>query len=119
MNKILVFSVLALVLLCGCSNSSPSIKSVTCDEMKNILKEKNSYLIDVRTIEEFNDSHLDNAINIPVDSIESGVKSQNIDLNSSIIVYCRSGKRSSTASEILYNLGYKNVYDLGAMSNCK
>ena len=118
MNKFLIFSVLVLIFLCGCSNNSPSIKSVTCDEMKSILKEKNSYLIDVRTVSEYDESHLDNAINIPVDMIESDIKKHNINYDDSIIVYCRSGKRSSNAAQTLLNLGYKKIYDLGAMSNC-
>ena len=40
------------------------------------------------------------------------------DKNTKIIVYCRSGNRSATAANTLINLGYTNVYDLGAMSNC-
>lgn len=119
MNKYLILILIFLFVLCGCSNYNSSVKSVTCDEMKNILKEKNSYLIDVRSVDEFSVSHLDNAINIPVDILEKDIKKHKIGFDDSIIVYCRSGKRSSTAAEILYNLGYKNVYDLGAMSNCK
>ena len=47
--------------------------------------------------------------------IETMVK----DKNTHIIVYCRSGNRSATAAQKLIDMGYKKVYDLGAMSNCE
>ena len=73
-------------------------------------------LIDVRTTTEFAAEHLAGAVNIPVDELprrlaEVGEKS------APVVVYCRSGKRSARAKKILQDAGFKQVHDLGAMSN--
>lgn len=65
-------------------------------------------IIDVRTKEEYNDGHVEGAINIPVDVIEQN------DLNGanksdSIAVYCRSGGRAGMAKAILEKRGFTNV----------
>ena len=55
-----------------------------------------------------------------VDNInENSAKDIIATYDSEVIVYCKSGNRSSQAKEILENLGYTNVYDLGAISNWK
>ncbi len=72
------------------------------------------YLIDVRTPEEYKEGYIKESILLPSElkgKIESVVK----DKNSEIILYCRSGNRSRTASYELLELGYKNVYDLGGI----
>ena len=74
-------------------------------------------LIDVRTPEEFASGHIDGAINLPYDQIDaknSAVAA--IDKGRSILVYCRSGRRSAIARDNLQQLGYRQVLDGGAMS---
>ena len=78
-----------------------------------IIKENNYIIVDVRTKEEYSQGHVVDAINIPYDELDSS-----LDKNKTIIVYCQSGKRSSQAGKLLIEGGYKNVYDLGAISNC-
>lgn len=121
MKRVVVLIVISL-LLCGCGDKeSNEIKpgKINCTEMKEIMKnDGNARLIDVRTEEEYNEGHLDNAMNIPVDSINAIKTIDTIRLDTPIIVYCRSGQRSAKAKEELNKLGYSNVYDLGAMSNC-
>lgn len=122
MKKFVVLIFIAL-LLCGCSDEdNKEIKpgKINCSEMKELMKEENkTILIDVRTEEEYNEGHLDSAINLPVDNITSIQTMSSINKDSAIIVYCRSGQRSARAKEELNKLGYQNVYDLGAMSNCQ
>ena len=74
-------------------------------------------IIDVRSVAEYKFGHLDNAINIDLDNLNSD-SLKDISKDSKIVLYCQTGRRSKEASEILLNMGYKNVYDLGAMSNC-
>ena len=92
---------------------------ITCSQKNSLLNSSKAVLIDVRTESEYLEGHLDNSINIPYDSIVSDVKSKNISINDFIIVYCKSGGRSSKAFDALINAGYKNVYDLGSINNCK
>ena len=125
MKKFLVLFVITLVFLCGCSNDDNKdevkleVEKISCDTMKEYMKGSNTVLVDVRTESEYNEKHLPDAINIPYDNILEGSKESGaIDINTKIIVYCKSGKRSSIAADELSKAGFKYVYDLGAMSNC-
>lgn len=121
MKRFVVLIVITL-LLCGCGdkeNNEIKPGKINCAEMKEIMeKDGNARLIDVRTEEEYNEGHLDGAMNIPVDNIESIQAMSSVNLDTPIIVYCRSGQRSARAEEELKSYGYSKVYDLGAMSNC-
>ena len=120
MKKLLLLFIVLLV-LCGCKNQQVAeVKNVTCTEKQEILKDKSAVLIDVRSKEEFDESHLKNAINIVYDQIVEGLDIYGtIDFNTPIVVYCKSGARSSAAAKALLKAGYKKIYNLGAMSNCK
>jgi phage shock protein E len=77
---------------------------------------KPDFIVDVRTVAEYSSGHIDGAINIPVDQVSqqiSGVKGLN--QGSRILVYCRSGRRSAMAAQILQQQGYKRVLDGGAI----
>ena len=103
MKKILIYILISFI-LCGCSNET----LINEDYIKNIVKEKEYAIIDVRTNEEYKEIHIKNSLNIPVDEVEN-IK---IDKDKIIFVYCRSGNRSSIAYKKLTDLGY-TVYDLG------
>lgn len=102
MKKFLVILFLSLNLI-GCT------KEENASKLDEVINKNNYVIIDVRTIDEYNNGHLKDAINIPYDQIES----LNVDKNKDILVYCASGKRSLIAYNKLVSLGY-NVYDLGA-----
>lgn len=92
--------------ICGCQNGN---KERTLDE---ILSSDSYIIVDVRTEEEYNNSHVVGSINIPYDEIDNTL----LDKNKTIIVYCQSGNRSKIAYDNLISLGY-DVYDLGAFSS--
>lgn len=121
MRKIIVLLIL-MISLTGCSQKTEDneIKQISCSEKDQLLKEKEStVLIDVRTEEEYKEKHLDEAINISYENIVESLKeNEKITKNTPIIVYCKSGGRSSVAADSLIKNGYKEVYDLGAISNC-
>ena len=126
MNKKILLVIMMVLLLVGCGKKQDEeIKpgKITCNQMKEIMKgDNNPRLIDVRTEEEYNEGHLDGAINIPYDVIVNpGVTTFDsiIPDETPIIVYCKSGNRSGQAYNSLKVAGYKKIYDLGAMSNCK
>ncbi|MDN5322530.1 MAG: phage shock protein [Clostridia bacterium] len=54
---------------------------------------------------------------LPLNSIEEKVVELIPDKDTKIFVYCRSGNRSKTASELLIKLGYTNVYDMGGIND--
>ena len=93
----------------GCSRNN-SIVSVSAPVFEKEIKSDSVQLLDVRTPEEYVDGHIAGAININVQSddfIEMAAKELSKD--STVLVYCRSGRRSLTAAEILTKLGYKVV----------
>lgn len=92
---------------------------VTYVEAKDMLKEDiNGILLDVRSIQEYKEYHLNGAICIPLYELQ--IKIENIVQNKQqlIIVYCQSGARSKKAIEILETMGYTNLYEIdGGIDN--
>ena len=83
------------------------------EEAMEIYKRENAILIDVRTSEEYREKHIDEAINIPLYEIDN-LKNEIIDKDKVILLYCKTGKRSKVAKEILMQNGYRNVYTFNA-----
>ena len=110
MKKILVLLAI-LLLLVGCGvNNKEETNMKTTNDLMNIIDRGNYIIVDVRTEEEYNESHVKGAINIPYDTIDENVE---LDKDKKILVYCKSGKRSAIAFDSLLRLGY-DVYDMGA-----
>ena len=72
-------------------------------------------VIDVRTLEEFESGHIEDSSNIEWQEISSIANKINKDQK--IYLYCRSGRRSQNATDILIDLGYKDVTNLGGMKD--
>lgn len=79
---------------------------------------ENGILLDVRHTDEFSSGHIDGSINIPLEEIEDIIKVI-LDFETPLFVYCRSGVRSTKATEVLYNIGYKNVKNIGGILDYK
>ena len=103
--------IICLVLVVGCSKGSKEMK----DELDAILEKDNYIVVDVRTNEEYNTSHVVGSINIPYDEIDENT---DLDKTKDILVYCKSGVRSKKAYDTLKSLGY-DVYDLGTYDSVK
>ena len=71
-------------------------------------------LLDVRTIDEFNELHLPGAANIPLDQLFDRLSA--VPKGKPVVIYCASGARSSVAAGVLAKAGYE-VLDLGGMGN--
>ncbi len=72
-------------------------------------------LIDVRTPEEFTSGHIQNAVNISVETLQARL--DEVPSGTPVVVYCRSGNRSASAAKILVENGYQPVYDLGGIQD--
>lgn len=73
-------------------------------------------VIDVRTAGEFSSGHLPNAINLPLDGIETSLPREVKDKNQVLLLHCQAGGRSSQARKKLSALGYVNAYNMGSYS---
>jgi phage shock protein E len=71
-------------------------------------------LLDVRTVDEFQELHLEGAKNVPLHELAGALAS--LPKDKPVVVYCAVGSRSATAAMILSRAGY-DVLNLGAMGN--
>ena len=69
-------------------------------------------VIDVRTPEEFDECHILGAKNINVKSGEFVTEIQKLSKSDTLLVYCRSGRRSLYAAQVMVNFGFEKIYDL-------
>lgn len=84
---------------------------VSVSEAKTLIDKKTSLIIlDVRTLQEYEEGHIDGAINIPVQELEKRLNELSKD--EEILIYCRTGNRSSQAVRILESNGYNKIFHM-------
>lgn len=86
---------------------------IPCEDAKRLIKEKNAQLVDVRTPEEFAESKLPGAVNIPLQDIDRVGESM-LNKDVPVVVFCRSGQRSHMAMQILLSQDFSEVHNLGS-----
>lgn len=93
--------------------TSPKIGygDVTIEQAHELVEGRKPLIIlDVRNDWEFEDGHLEGAINIPVDDLEGRLGE--LDEEEDILVYCRTGNRSTRAAQILRENGFERMYHM-------
>lgn len=106
--SVLIFA--AIVALFFLSNRVGLISSKAArDHLK-----RGALIVDVRTPAEFNSGHLKNAINMPLDDIETLVPRRVTDKGQVLLLHCQSGLRSGVARKKLTALGYMQTFNLGS-----
>ena len=119
--KKLILILLAVMLLTACGQDKENDQeavymNITAEEAKQIMDTEEGYIIlDVRTQEEYDEGHIPGAILIPNTEIEARAEEELTDKDQLILVYCRSGRRSKLAAEILVELGYTNIREFGGI----
>lgn len=107
----IVFLASFLVTTVRAESSSFTYDDVTVPEAYNLIESRASLVIlDVRTQSEYDSGHIQNSHLIPVDELHERLKELNP--AEEILVYCRTGVRSSTASQILSDNGFQHVYNM-------
>ena len=76
------------------------------------LVEKGYAVIDVRTPEEYAEGHIQGALNINVKSETFVPEIENLSKSDTLLVYCRSGRRSLYAAQVMVSFGFQKIYDL-------
>ena len=119
--KKMMYILLALMLLTACgqdkeNNQEAAYVNITAQEAKEIMDSQQGYVIlDTRTQEEYEESHIPGAIVIPHDEIKEKAEAVLTDKDQLILVYCRSGRRSKLAAQYLVELGYTNIKEFGGI----
>ena len=88
-----------------------TVRTMQPEEVRKLMKEEKVILLDTRSKEEFNVSHLAGAQFLNYNSYSNDDLSI-IAKNSKVIVYCSVGYRSERVGERLIQLGYKNVFNI-------
>ena len=104
--------------------ANKQIKRLSFDESLEMIKNKNTIIVDVREESEvISLGVIKNAIHIPRGLIEfklsphSPNNPNGIDQNTNLLIYCAGGYRSALAAKTLSDIGFKNVYNIGGYQN--
>ena len=119
MKRIVPLLLTFLLLLTGCggSGSDSSYQQITQEEAKEMMDTEEVIILDVREQDEYDSGHIPGAVLLPVGTIDGDTAAAVIpEKDSKVLVYCRSGNRSKTASSTLAELGYTNIYEFGGIN---
>ena len=99
----------------GCISTTQSPEKagyvdVSVQQAKEMIDNGEVFILDVRTQEEYDTGHIRGSTLIPVQVLKERL--DEIPKDKKILVYCRTGRRSTQASEILVNNGFKAVYNM-------
>ena len=121
MKRVFIWILLVLMLLTACGQDKGNDQeavyvNITAQEAKKIMDSQEGYiLLAVRTQEEYDQGHIPGAIVVPDTEIEARAEEVLPDKDQLILVYCRSGRRSKNAAQILVELGYTNIKEFGGI----
>ena len=92
-------------------------QQITQEEAKDMMDAGDVIVLDVREQSEFDAGHIPGAVLLPVGTITKDTAAAVIpEMDAVVLVYCRSGNRSKTASKALVDLGYTNIYEFGGIN---
>ena len=121
MKRMISAVLIILLLFTGCGGNSVeqnSYQEITQDVAKEMMDTGEVVILDVREQSEYDAGHITGAVLLPVGTIAEDTAAAVIDdLDTVVLVYCRSGNRSKTASQALADLGYTNVYEFGGIND--
>lgn len=90
----------------------PNYTEVTADQAVELLDNLHPFILDVRTHMEYREVHLEGSYLIPIQQLQARVDELESKKHEDIFVYCATGNRSTVASKILADLGFKRIYNL-------
>lgn len=111
--KLLTTIGLLLSALFACQQKETAFQSLSTDEFATLITDPDVQRLDVRTVAEYSEGHIPSSLNINVlDEASFGtIADSTLTKEKPVALYCRSGKRSKKAADILSRKGYK-VFDL-------
>lgn len=113
-KRTLSFLILSLLVILGC-NGVFKKDTLNKEQLTTLLTHNSVKIIDVRTSKEYEEAHIPEAINYPIESLMDSLAL--LDQSEEIIVVCRSGNRSRKAKRLLIDNGFNKVYDGGSWKN--
>ena len=106
---VLSLSVVLAVSLAGCSRAEGGAL-ISQDELSDALAgDEKILLLDVRTPEEFQTSHIPGAVNVPHTEAAQWLSNQDASRDQDVVVYCETGRRSTIVQQLLVEKGFTSV----------
>ena len=103
----------SIINTCSCQEDKKNSFLISAVEFnKQINSISSPILIDLRTPEEYDNGHINKAINLNYFDANFSAQCQKLDPKKTTYIYCQSGGRSHKASLILKQLGFKKIIDL-------
>ncbi len=93
------------------SQQTEVVQKIDKAALKKKVVGKQVQFVDVRTSREYEDGHIDDAVNIDVNDPKFKDQISKLDKNRPIYLYCKKGGRSKRAANILKELGFRQIYD--------
>lgn len=90
----------------------PNYVELTAEEAADLLQKRKPFILDVRTKKEYEQLHLKDSHLIPIQELQSRIGELQNQKYEDIFVYCATGNRSTVASKILADAGFKRIYNL-------
>ena len=112
MNSTLKYILIFFTIFSCSLINNESINQMNSDELIEFIELNDAVLVDVRTEDEYNSGYIENSLNIDYFSNAFSVNADKLDKSTPIILYCRSGKRSSMSANKISKLGFKEIYNL-------
>lgn len=90
----------------------PNYREVTAEEAAELIHNVRPFILDVRTPAEYQAGHIENAILIPVQELQSRLNELAEYKNQDMLIYCATGNRSTVASKIVIDNGFKRIINM-------
>ena len=129
--KFLIFTLLGILLFSfiitgGCSSitgedndtqpPNQQIFDITTQKAYDLIQENadnhDFIILDVRTPEEYDGGYIEGAINIDFNSEDFSAQLETLDKDKTYLIYCRTGRRSAGARDVMEELGFREVYNM-------
>ena len=110
-KKTLLFSIMAIAIVAGCAFQKPDyLTMISTEELNRIMLNESIVLIDVHIPEQ---QHIKGTnLFIPYNEIDRYKDKLPADKNTALYLYCEGGPMGNAAARTLYELGYRNLYNL-------
>ena len=125
MNKkrSLILSIFTIILLTGCDllpADTPDTPNLTAKQGYEFINDNSNnpdfVILDVRTPDEFKSGHIENAVNIDYHGSTFIDEVGKLDKNKTYIMYCKSGNRAKKSYDVMKELGFENIYNIGGVN---
>ena len=115
-HVMILFITVVLIVCAGCG-AAKGYQELSMNEAERWMADaQDDYLlVDVRTTEEYESGHIPGAILVPIEDIREGKVDALPELEQTLLLYCRTGRRAEDSGKLLADLGYKNIYVIGGI----